>query len=167
MESTSPKVETVVGKEIYPGDLLTEVGRKMRLSLMLSVAYSANIGGTGVVTGTTPNLILMAQLERYPGYYSLKTASLYMVKMDKCPGYVFMHEKKKKNICVFRSSSKNVWHTIFLQNILWVSTNLTVFIANHYFFLICFPWSMTRFKFFRYFVSAIKMNACTVSIKVY
>ncbi|XP_042889594.1 solute carrier family 13 member 5-like isoform X4 [Penaeus japonicus] len=34
----------------------------LRRSLLLGVAYSANIGGTGVVTGTSPNLVVMAVL---------------------------------------------------------------------------------------------------------
>lgn len=35
----------------------------MRRALLLGVAYSANVGGTGVVTGTSPNLVLMAVLQ--------------------------------------------------------------------------------------------------------
>lgn len=35
----------------------------MRRALLLGIAYSANIGGTGVVTGTSPNLVLMAILQ--------------------------------------------------------------------------------------------------------
>ncbi|XP_064082050.1 Na(+)/citrate cotransporter-like isoform X4 [Macrobrachium nipponense] len=35
----------------------------MRRTLLLGVAYSANVGGTGVVTGTSPNLVLMAVLQ--------------------------------------------------------------------------------------------------------
>ena len=42
---------------------LTAIGYRMRNALFLAVAYSANIGGTGVVTGTTPNLILIATLQ--------------------------------------------------------------------------------------------------------
>jgi len=38
---------------------LTEIGYQMRNALMLAVAYSANVGGTGVVTGTSPNLIMV------------------------------------------------------------------------------------------------------------
>lgn len=38
---------------------LPEVGKDMRKAMLLSVAYSANIGGTGVVTGTGPNLVFM------------------------------------------------------------------------------------------------------------
>merc|ERR1719452_171024 len=42
---------------------LSEMGKKLRLAMLLSVAYSANIGGTGVVTGTAPNMVLMSQLQ--------------------------------------------------------------------------------------------------------
>ena len=35
----------------------------MRRTLLLGIAYSANTGGTGVVTGTSPNLVLMAILQ--------------------------------------------------------------------------------------------------------
>lgn len=35
---------------------------QLRRSLLLGVAYSANIGGTGVITGTSPNLVVMAVL---------------------------------------------------------------------------------------------------------
>ena len=39
--------------------LLSPEGRRMRNVLLLSVAYAANIGGTGVVTGTGPNMVLL------------------------------------------------------------------------------------------------------------
>ncbi len=38
---------------------------KMRKCVLLSVAYSANLGGTGTVIGTGPNLILMGLLKEY------------------------------------------------------------------------------------------------------
>ncbi|TRY78487.1 hypothetical protein TCAL_06174 [Tigriopus californicus] len=38
--------------------------REFRKMLLLSVAYSANIGGTGTMTGSTPNLALMGFLEK-------------------------------------------------------------------------------------------------------
>ncbi len=37
----------------------------MRKCVFLSVAYSANLGGTGTVIGTGPNLILMGLLKEY------------------------------------------------------------------------------------------------------
>lgn len=55
---TSTEVEPTDGKVE-----LSEMGKKLRLAMLLSVAYSANIGGTGVVTGTAPNMVLMSQLQ--------------------------------------------------------------------------------------------------------
>lgn len=37
--------------------------RNIRQTLLLSVAYAANIGGTGTLTGTGTNLILQGQIE--------------------------------------------------------------------------------------------------------
>ncbi len=37
---------------------LSESGKQRRRMLMLSVAYAANVGGTGVMTGSPPNLVL-------------------------------------------------------------------------------------------------------------
>lgn len=42
----------------------THRNREFRKMLLLSVAYSANIGGTGTMTGSTPNLALMGFLEK-------------------------------------------------------------------------------------------------------
>ena len=36
---------------------------KKRDMLLLSVAYSANIGGTGIITGSPPNLLVLTQLK--------------------------------------------------------------------------------------------------------
>ena len=36
----------------------------LRDMFFLSIAYSANIGGTGSITGTNPNLILKGELDR-------------------------------------------------------------------------------------------------------
>ena len=38
------------------------------MTLLCSVAYSANVGGTGTIIGTPPNLILMEFLTRYSGH---------------------------------------------------------------------------------------------------
>ena len=36
----------------------------LRDMFFLSIAYSANIGGTGSITGTNPNLIVKGELDR-------------------------------------------------------------------------------------------------------
>lgn len=41
--------------------------RLLRKLLMLSLAYSSNIGGTGTLTGTAPNLVLKGVVEQYFG----------------------------------------------------------------------------------------------------
>lgn len=63
--NTSSRVDSIKHDKSSDGTQLTEAGEKMRLALMLSVAYSANLCGTGVVTGTVPNLILMSELEEW------------------------------------------------------------------------------------------------------
>jgi Na+/H+ antiporter NhaD/arsenite permease-like protein len=37
----------------------------MKKSIYLGICYAANIGGTGTLTGTTPNLILNGMLTEY------------------------------------------------------------------------------------------------------
>ena len=63
-ESATDSGNSKQEKNLNPADNsnLTEIGVQMKKALMLSVAYSANIGGTGVVTGTGPNLVFMATL---------------------------------------------------------------------------------------------------------
>ena len=40
-----------------------KMDHKKRDMLLLSVAYSANIGGTGIITGSPPNLLVLTQLK--------------------------------------------------------------------------------------------------------
>ena len=48
--------------------VLLEIGGddKLTMMMMLSIAYSANVGGTGTLIGTAPNLILVEFLAVYP-----------------------------------------------------------------------------------------------------
>ena len=41
----------------------TERWRRLRVTLLLAVAYSANIGGTGTLIGSTPQLALKGIVE--------------------------------------------------------------------------------------------------------
>ena len=43
---------------------LSEIGEKLRMCLLLSIGYSANIGGTGVVSGTGPNMVMMGVMKQ-------------------------------------------------------------------------------------------------------
>jgi di/tricarboxylate transporter len=42
---------------------LAPEARTLRIAFFLSVAYSANIGGTGTITGTGPNLVLQGLMD--------------------------------------------------------------------------------------------------------
>ena len=38
---------------------------RLAKALSLSIAYAANIGGTGSMIGSSPNLVLKGQIEKY------------------------------------------------------------------------------------------------------
>uniref|UniRef100_A0A6B0VEN9 Putative sparc/kazal n=1 Tax=Ixodes ricinus TaxID=34613 RepID=A0A6B0VEN9_IXORI len=87
-EGLSPDQGQLIESEISSGDLdkVDEAQKednlrldKMRKLVLLSVAYSANVGGTGTLVGTAPNLILKGLLdERFKDSDDL-TFTMWMV----------------------------------------------------------------------------------------
>ncbi len=53
-------------------------GRRLRVTLLLAVAYSANVGGTGTLIGSTPQLALKGILEEFCGANTSLTFSSWM-----------------------------------------------------------------------------------------
>ena len=53
-------------------------GRRLRVTLLLAVAYSANVGGTGTLIGSTPQLALKGIIEEFCGTNTSLTFSSWM-----------------------------------------------------------------------------------------
>ncbi|XP_076366067.1 Na(+)/citrate cotransporter-like isoform X2 [Tachypleus tridentatus] len=53
--------------------------KNLRKALFMGICYSANIGGTGTLTGTTPNLILKGQMDNDFNDYSRLTFASWML----------------------------------------------------------------------------------------
>ncbi|GBN89544.1 Sodium-dependent low-affinity dicarboxylate transporter 1 [Araneus ventricosus] len=79
----------------------------LKVTLLLGVSYAANIGGTGTIIGTTPNLILMTLLQKlHPGSDEITFATWMMYNM---PGVL---------LCVFFG-----WIYLWLVNIYFSKIN--------------------------------------------
>ena len=47
--------------------VLIELGPQHRHMMMLAIAYAANVGGTGTLIGTPPNLVMFEFISKFPG----------------------------------------------------------------------------------------------------
>ncbi|GBM04099.1 hypothetical protein AVEN_131813-1, partial [Araneus ventricosus] len=73
----------------------------LKVTLLLGVNYAANVGGTGTIIGTTPNLVLMTVLQKlYPGSDEITFATWMMYNV---PGVL---------LCIFFG-----WLYLWLVNI--------------------------------------------------
>lgn len=77
--SSSVPIEIVAAQEVLEKERDHERRKQLvRRSLFLGVAYAANIGGTGTLTGTGTNLVLTGLMEEmYPESHELTFASWF------------------------------------------------------------------------------------------
>ena len=70
---------SVEEKEETPEDQQPLTAERLRPPLFLCVAYAANCGGMGTITGTPPNIVLQGILEQYYGPDTGFTFATYML----------------------------------------------------------------------------------------
>merc|ERR1719510_995700 len=79
----SDDVELEAGDRSKPKER-TKVQEVKRNLMLLSCAYAANIGGTGVITGTPPNLVVLSTLDKDYGANGGKHPMSYASWMAFC-----------------------------------------------------------------------------------
>lgn len=114
--------------------------------LILSIAYSCNIGGMGTLIGTPPNALLAGFMsENYgveigfaqwmmvgvplmivslPVMYFLLAKVIYPVKLDELPGGATLIHDKLANLGAISNAEKKVAFVFALTAVLWISRPL-------------------------------------------
>ena len=133
------------------GDGLTSHDKKFALSLMLGIAYSANVGGIATIIGTPPNLVLAGFMESEYNYsisflgwmaigvpftilmigfiYFILTKVLYRTVIDDFSGPKNLIENELKSLGKIKTQEKYVMVIFSIAIGLWISKNL----INEYF----------------------------------
>ena len=68
-----------------------EMNHRVRNMLLLSVAYAANIGGTGILTGSPPNLVVLTQLQgSNVSYYTWLYMGFISMSINLLASYLYL-----------------------------------------------------------------------------